>query len=425
MRILIKGGRVLDPYTGRDGQADVLIDKGCIAAVAPELSAEGACEVLDACGLVVCPGLIDMHVHLREPGEEYKETIATGTAAAAAGGFTAVACMANTQPVNDCAAVTRAIREKAATEGVVKVLPVGALTRGLEGRELTEAGDLRAAGCVALSDDGHTVADAQMMRLGLEYAAGFNLPVISHCHDPALSRGGCMHEGAVSTRLGLRGIPATAEEVIVARDIALATWSRYAVHIAHVSTAGSVRIVRDAKRRGAAVTAETAPHYFTLTDTAVCDCGTNAKMYPPLRTAADVAAIKQGLADGTIDVIASDHAPHSELEKDVEFDRAAFGIVGLETALPLSLALVRDGVLSLPQLLASLTVHPARVLQLDIAGLVPGAPADVTVIDPQCRWTLDRAQLRSRSRNTPFHGWELIGRAAWTIVDGRVVYTRP
>jgi dihydroorotase len=422
MALLIRNVRAIDPSEGLDDTLDILIDDGRIKAIGRAIAAQqGVCEEIDATGLLATPGLIDIHTHLREPGHEYKETIASGARAAAAGGFTAVACMANTRPVNDTASITRYILEKA-RGACVHVLPVAALTMGLQGTALTEMGDLKAAGAVALSDDGCSVADAQVMRLALEYARSFELPVLCHCEDSSLSAGGAMHEGAVSAVLGLRAIAPIAEELITHRDIALAEWVGHPVHIQHVSTAGAVRIIRDAKARGVMVTAETAPHYFTLTDEMVRSFDTNTKMNPPLRSAADVAAIKAALADGTIDVIASDHAPHSSLEKDVEFDHAAFGIIGLETTLPLTLALVREGVLSLAQAVEKLTCNPAAVLGYERARLKVGSAADVTIIDPGLLWTLDRNQLQSLSCNTPFLGQTFTGRAVYTIVGGAVVH---
>jgi len=423
MALLIRNARALDPSEGLDETLDVLIDKGRIKALGRtiETGSGSACDVIDAAGLIAAPGLIDMHTHLREPGQEYKETIASGARAAAAGGFTAVACMANTRPVNDTAATTRYILEKA-HEACVHVLPVAALTVGQKGTALTEMGDLKEAGAVALSDDGVSIADTQVMRLALEYARSFALPVLCHCEDASLAAGGVMHEGTVSAVLGLRAIAPTAEELIVQRDIALAEWAGHCVHIQHVSTAGSVRIIREAKARGVRVTAETAPHYFTLTDEAVLGFDTNTKMNPPLRSAADVAAIKQALADGTIDVIASDHAPHSSLEKDVEFDHAAFGIIGLETMLPLTLGLVREGVLTLAQAIEKFTCNPAAVLGYERARLRIGSAADLTLIDTGLLWTLERSQLQSLSSNTPFLGHTFTGRAVYTIVGGAVVY---
>ncbi len=426
MRLLIQKGRVIDPESGTDEVLDVLVREGRIEDIAANISLPGGepADILDAENMVVAPGLIDMHTHLREPGFEYKETVQTGAGAAAAGGFTAVACMANTCPVNDSASTTKYILEKAREKACVHVLPVGAVTMGLQGTVLTEMGDLKDAGCIAVSDDGMCIASARMMRLGLEYARSFSLPVISHCQDPELSADGCMHEGITAMKLGLHGIPSSAEDIMVARDSMIAEWSGCGIHIAHVSTAGAVRIIRESKKRGVLISAETAPHYFTLTDESVAGYDTAMKMYPPLRSAADVQAVKDGLSDGTIDAIASDHAPHSSLEKDVEFDKAAFGIVGLETALPLSLQLVRESVLTLPRLIAAMSANPARILNIDKGRLQRGAAADLTVFDPQAEWTVDKNSFRSKSRNTPFHGWQVRGRACYTIVDGSIVYSQ-
>jgi len=426
MTILIKGGRVIDP--GRvNGPADVLIDRGKIAAVGPNLArpaktSPDSVTVIDATGKLVLPGFVDLHVHFREPGFEYKETIETGTASAVAGGFTSVCCMPNTQPVNDNQSITEFILDRARSVGSCRVFPVGAITKGSEGKELAEIGDLRRAGCVAISDDGRPVMNSLVMRRAMEYALAFDIPVIDHCEDLHLSEGGCMNEGLVSTELGLPGIPSAAEDVMVARNLSLAELTGARLHLAHVSTAGSVRMVREAKARGIRVTAEACPHHFCLTEEAVRGFNTLAKMNPPLRTWQDVQAIKEGLADGTIDVIATDHAPHAVQDKQREFADAPFGIVGLETALPLTLSLVEDGSLSLEAAVAKLTVEPARIFGLAGGTLAPGAEADLVLVDPQRQWEVDPAKFRSRSKNSPFAGWKVKGRVAATLVAGKVVY---
>ncbi|HXH07829.1 MAG TPA: dihydroorotase [Vicinamibacterales bacterium] len=423
MTLLLKGGRVVDPARGIDAVLDVRIAGGRIERVDRDLPADGARVVVVPRGWVVCPGFIDMHVHLREPGQEHKETIATGTAAAVAGGFTAVACMPNTEPVNDHAAVTELVLQKAAESGLARVYPIGAVSRGSRGEALADIGELRRAGCVAVSDDGRPVATARLMRRALEYAGMFGMPVIDHCEDPTLKGEGVAHEGAVATALGLRGIPAAAEEIAVARDIALAAATGGRVHIAHLSVRGALRAVRDGKARGVAVTCEVTPHHFTLTHEALYGYDTNAKMNPPLREAADREAILQGLADGTIDAIATDHAPHHADEKLVEFDRAPFGIVGLETAVPLALdRLVHAGVIGLPRLVELLAVNPARILGVPGGTLAPGSPADLTLVVPDLEVTIDAAAFRSRARNTPFDGWRLRGGVGATIVGGRIVH---
>jgi dihydroorotase len=419
--LLIRQGRVIDP--GRvNGPADLLIQNGKIAAVGRDLRAPAGASVLEAQGKWVLPGLVDLHVHLREPGFEYKETIKTGTAAAAAGGFTSVCCMPNTQPVNDTQSVTEFILDRARTEGLVHVFPIGAITKGSEGKELAEFADLKKAGCVAVSDDGRPVMNGLVMRRALEYARAFDLPVVDHCECLHLSEGGCVNEGLVSTELGLHGLPAAAEDVMVARNLELAALTGGRLHLAHLSTAGSVRLVRDAKARGVRVTAEACPHHFLLTEEAVREFNTHAKMNPPLRTRKDVEAIKGGLKDGTIDAIATDHAPHAAFEKEREFEYAPFGIVGLETALPLSLVLVEEGVLTVEQLVAALTAAPARIFGLAKGTLATGADADVTVVDPDAQWTVDPDQFRSKGRNTPFGGWKVKGRVVTTIVGGKVVH---
>jgi dihydroorotase len=423
-RLVIAGGHVIDP--GRvNGPADVLIEDGKIAAVGPKLGGRGGANgttVIDAAGKLVLPGFIDLHVHFREPGYEYKETIETGGAAAVAGGFTSVCCMPNTNPVNDNQAITEFILDRARAAGTARVFPIGAITKGSEGKELAEIGDLRRAGCVAISDDGRPVMNSMVMRRAMEYARAFDLAVVDHCEDLHLSEGGCLNEGIVSTELGLAGIPRAAEDVMVARNVALAELTGARLHLAHLSTEGSVRMVRDAKARGLRVTAEACPHHFTLTEEAARGYNTHAKMNPPLRTWTDVQAIKEGLRDGTIDVIATDHAPHAVQDKQQEFASAPFGVVGLETAWPLTLALVEEGVMTLEAAVEKLTVAPARVFSLPYGTLAPGVVADVVVADPQRAWEVDPARFRSRSRNTPFAGWKVKGQILATIVGGRIVF---
>jgi dihydroorotase len=412
---------VIDPASGVDAVQDVLITNRRVERVGPGLSAPEA-EVVDAAGQVVCPGFIDIHVHLREPGFEYKETVASGTRAAAAGGFTAVCCMANTQPVNDTRSITDYILARAAADGVVRVHPIGAVTRGLAGKELAELAELAEAGCVAFSDDGQPVMNAGLYRRAMEYTLPFGLPVISHAEDTDLSRHGAMNEGVVSTELGIPGAPAAAEDVMVARDVLLAELTGAHVHIAHVSTAGAVRLVRDAKARGVHVTAEVTPHHLVLTEDAVRSWDASTKMNPPLRTKRDGEALLEALADGTIDCIATDHAPHAVSEKEGEFDRAAFGIVGLETAVAVLLdRVVRPGLLPLSTLISRLSCDPARLMGLPGGSLAPGAPGDVTILDPGLELTVDPARFHSRSRNTPFRGWRLTGGPIMTIVGGKVV----
>ncbi len=420
MNLFIKNGHVIDPAGNVDEKLDVLVVDGKIAKLAKpgSISADGA-KVIEAAGRLIVPGLIDMHVHLREPGFEYKETIETGTAAARAGGFTSVCCMPNTNPVNDTRSVTEFILAQA-KNAAARVYPVGAITKGSKGEELAEMAELHAAGCLAVSDDGKPVMNAGMMRRAMEYSKIFDLLVISHCEDNTLSGKGVMNEGAVSTELGLRGIPRAAEEVMTARDILLAELTGARLHIAHVSTAGSVRLIREAKSRGVKVTAETCPHYFSLTEDAARGYNTMAKMNPPLRTADDVAAVKQGLRDGTLDVIATDHAPHALDEKSGEFDYAPFGIVGLETALGLTLRLVEEGVLSIAEAIRKLASNPASILKMGKGTLAAGSDADITIIDPRLEWTVDASQFKSKSKNTPFSGWKLKGRAVQTIVGGKL-----
>jgi dihydroorotase len=423
--IWIKGGEVVDPARGTVKKSDILVERGRVVKVMPpESLKEGTkgLRIVDASDKLIVPGLIDMHVHLREPGHEYKETIATGAKAGVAGGFTGLACMSNTYPVNDSRSVTEFILRQAAKAKLLRVYPMAALTKGQQGASLTEFGDLCAAGAVAVSDDGLPVLDSELMRRALEYASYHGLAVISHCEDLTLSEGGDMHEGRISTRIGLRGIPAASEEIMVFRDISLARLTGCPLHIAHVSTAGSVALIKKAKEDGIPVTAETAPHYFSLDHRAVVGFDTHAKMKPPLRTPEDVLAIKKGLAEDIIDVIATDHAPHSPLEKEVEFDKAAFGIIGLETAVSLTLALVREGVLDLPQAFRKMSHVPAKILGLPPVSLEAGARADLAIIDPEREWVLRADDIYSKSRNSPFIGQALKGKNELTMVGGRVVW---
>lgn len=423
MGMLIKGGRVIDPVNGVDEVLDILVEDGIIVELKRVFDAvEKGVKVIDAKGKTVVPGLVDMHVHLREPGYEEKETIETGCSAAAAGGITTVACMANTLPVNDNASVTRFILDRAEAVGTIDVLPVGAVSKGLKGKELAEFGPMKEAGVVAFCDDGNPIMDSGLMRRALECSRKWGLPILSHCEDLSLSRGGVMNEGDLSRKLGFQGIPCAAEEVMVARDIILADLTGGKLHICHVSTAGSVELIRRAKSAGVRVTAETAPHYFTLTEEAVKDHGTNAKINPPLRTALDQEAIKKGLRDGTIDAIATDHAPHEAASKEVDFSRAPSGIVGLETALPLTLRLVDEGVLSMDGAVAKLSTNPARILGLNKGTLSKSSRADITIFDSKREFVVEKAAFRSKAHNTPFNGWKLRGVVELTIVGGRTVY---
>ena len=417
--LILRNGRVIDPANSLDRQADVWVQDGHIVQAGSAVPA-GA-TVFDLMGKWVVPGLIDMHVHLREPGEEYKETIESGTQAAAAGGFTAVACMPNTTPVNDNATITRYILERASGT-LARVYPVGAISQGSKGAELADYGEMKKAGIVALSDDGRPVADSQLMRRAMEYASSHKLLVISHSEEGALSRNGCMNESVVSTRLGLKGIPNAAESIAVFRELALAELTGVSVHIAHVSTGESVDLIRSAKARGVRVTAETAPHYFTLTDEAVEGYETNAKMNPPLRREQDRQKIRVALRDGTLDAIATDHAPHSILQKNVEFDHAANGIIGLETSLPLTLALVREGLISESRMVELMSLAPARILGVAGGSLAVGDVADITVIDPEKKFVYSREMIVSRSQNSPFIGWQLQGKAVLTLVAGRITH---
>ena len=423
-RTLLCGGRIVDPVNGVDGSADVLIEGGLVTRVGPDLGVEpGTVVIAVPPGCVVCPGFIDMHVHLREPGHEHKETVATGVAAAVAGGFTAVACMPNTEPVNDDAGITRLIVGRAAQVGLARVYPVGALTKGQAGEQLTEIGELRAAGCVAVSDDGRPVVDAALMRRALEYAAMFDMLVIDHCEDVSLAGEGVAHEGHHAAVLGLRGLPAAAEEIIVERDVTLSGLTGSPVHIAHLSARGALCAVRSGKDRGTRVSCEVTPHHFTLTDAWLAGYDTNYKVNPPLRELADVEAMLEGLRDGSIDCIATDHAPHHYDEKLVEFDRAPFGVIGLETAVSICLdRLVHAGYLPLSRLVELLSVNPARLLGVPGGGLTAGAPADITVLAPELAVTVEATAFRSLARNTPFDGWSLRGGVAATMIGGRTAY---
>lgn len=410
-----------------EGPVDVLIDHGKIVAVGRDLVGQarhGVCEQINASGLLVLPGLVDLHVHLREPGFEYKETIATGTAAAVAGGFTTVCCMPNTKPVNDSVQATTWIRDRARATGVANVYPIGAITKGSKGGELNDFLALKAVGCVAVSDDGNPVMDDDVMRRAMRLAAEADLPVIDHCEDRNLSGCGCMNEGPVSRALGFRAMPFRSEDRMVERDIRLAKETGVRLHVAHVSTEGTVESVRRAKEQGIAVTAEVCPHHLLLTDDVVREQGANAKMNPPLRSERDREALIEGVADGAIDVIATDHAPHAEYEKQWGMDRAPFGIVGLETALGLTLRLVHEGRFSLERAVVCLTSAPASLVGLSKGTLTPGSDADLTFVDPEAIWTVDPGRFHSKARNTPFAGWTLKGRVVRTLVAGKTVFTR-
>ncbi len=424
MGILIKNGRVIDPSQQLDAILDIYVRGDRIREISKKIDVSDSDTVIDASGQVVAPGFVDIHVHLREPGYEHKETIKTGCRAAAAGGFTSIVCMPNTSPINDNASVTEYILLKARTEGIVNVFPIGAITKGEKGGELADIGEMCEAGCVGISDDGMPVTDSGLMRKAMEYVKPFGIPVITHAEDIGLSAGGVMNEGFTSTELGLRGIPAASEEVMVGRDIILCELTGTPLHICHVSTRGSVRLVREAKKRGVNVTAEATPHHFTLTDKEVYGYNTNAKMNPPLRTREDVQAVVEGLCDGTIDVIATDHAPHSQDEKNVEFDVAPFGIVGLETALSLSLKLVEARVLTLSEMIKKLTVVPSSIVGIRRGTLAPGSIADLVVFDPEKSHVVEPEEFFSKGRNTPFSGWELKGVVNSTIVSGKVVFDR-
>jgi dihydroorotase len=425
-KLMVRGGRVVDPATGTDGAFDVLIEDGRITRLGRDLPVDGAEVYQVPAGAIVAPGLIDIHVHLREPGQEHKETVATGTLSAVAGGFTAVACMPNTDPVNDHAGITQFILKKAAEAGLARVYPIGAVSLGSRGDQLAELGEQKAAGCVAFTDDGRPVVTALLMRRALEYAGMLGVPIIDHCEDPSLKGDGVAHEGFIASALGLRGIPGVAESLMVERDVSLAELTGAHVHIAHMSARQSIRAVRWGKERGVRVTCEVAPHHFTLTDEALdgpVKYDTNLKMNPPLREAADRDAMLEGIIDGTVDVIATDHAPHHADEKMVEFDRAPFGIVGLETCVPIVFdRLVHAGKITVTRMIELLSTNPARVMNLPGGTLAEGAPGDLTILAPDVKTTVRAAELKSKSKNTPFDGWELRGGVAATIVGGRVVF---
>ena len=423
--ILIRGGHVIDPSRGTDGVADVYLQDGKIASVGRGMGSPDDALTIDAAGKIVSPGFIDLHVHLREPGQEDLETVASGALAAAAGGFSAVCAMPNTDPVTDNQAAVGFIVSQAQRAGKARVYPIGAISLGQKGQQLAEFGELVGAGAIAVSDDGKPVVSSHLMRTALEYARTFGIPVADHCEDPTLSAGGAMHEGLVSTRLGLKGIPAAAEQIMVARDILLAEHTSGHVHLCHMSTRGSVELIRRAKEKGLRVTAEACPHHFTLTHEECEGYNTNAKMNPPLREPEDREAIRQAIRDGTIDAICTDHAPHHYDAKEREFDDAPNGIIGLETALGLAITeLVEPGLLTLCDLVNRMSTAPARIFNLPGGTLAPGAPGDVTITDPRARWTVNPAEFFSRSRNTPFGGRQLTGRAEFTIVRGQVVYQR-
>jgi len=423
-QLLIKNGRVIDPASATDMLADILVRDGVIAAAGANIDAPGV-EIFDATGLIVAPGFIDMHVHLREPGFEHAETIETGARAAAAGGFTSICCMPNTLPVNDNATVTSYIVERARKFAVTNVFPIGAITKNSAGEELSAIGSMKAAGVVAISDDGRPVMNARVMRRAMEFARSFDLPVIDHCEDLNLSAGGDMHEGYESVRLGLRGIPASSEDVMVARDILLAEATGARFHVAHISTHNAMAMVAYAKKHGLPVTCETTPHHFALTDSQMLPYDSNFKMKPPLRTACDAGAVVDGIVAGAVDAIATDHAPHPGSEKMQEFEKCPFGIIGLETALGLALEhLVHTGKISLTRLVALLTTGPARVLRLDRGTLRVGVPADVTIFSTDLEWTYDVNQSFSKSRNSPFDGHTFRGGPMATIVDGAMVWRR-
>ncbi len=427
LKILIKGGRLIDPANGVDGPHDLLVDKGKIKQVSrpgqiAEPQLEGA-KIIDATGLIVSPGFLDMHVHFREPGHEYKETIATGCLSAVAGGFTGVAVMPNTNPVNDNRSVTELILAQSKANGGTHVYPIPAISRGLKGEQLTDMAELAEAGAIGFSDDGRPVTSNELMRRALEYSRMFDLPVIQHSEVLDLTAGGCMNEGPISTELGLKGMPTEAEDIMVYRDIALLPKTGGRLHVAHISSAGAVDLVRQAKAKGLSVTCEVAPHHFILTDESVRGFDTNTKMSPPLRANRDVEAVKEGMKDGTIDIIATDHAPHAELDKQVEYSCAAFGIVGLETALPLSMEMVAEKIITLPSMIDMLTARPAKLFKLDKGNLAEGKDADITIFDPSAEYKIDITRFKSKSKNSPFDGRQVKGKIRYTIVKGKILFS--
>ena len=424
MQILIKGGHLIDPANKKNGQFDLLISKGKIEAVEPEgkIKAIPGANIIDAKGAIVTPGFCDMHVHFREPGHEYKETIETGSQSAAAGGFTTVAVMPNTSPVNDNRSVTEFILSQAKETSNINILPIGAITKGLRGETLSDMGELKEAGCIGYSDDGRPVSNSEIMRRALEYSKMFDLPCIQHSEVLELTQGGSMNEGIVSTELGLKGMPTEAEDIMVHRDICLLPKTGGRLHVAHISSGGSVDLVRQAKAKGLAVTCEVAPHHFTLTHDACRGYDTNAKMSPPLRTESDLDMIKEGMRDGTIDIIATDHAPHDRVDKQVEFSKACFGIVGLETALPLTLKMVDEKIISLERAIDMLTFQPNQLFKLDKGSLGIGKAADITLFDEKMEYTIDPSQFRSRSKNSPYKGWKVRGKVLRTLVNGKTVF---
>jgi dihydroorotase len=424
MRILIKGGHLIDPANKKNGKFDLLINKGKIEAVEPKgkIVDISSGEIIDANGAIVAPGFCDMHVHFREPGHEYKETIKTGSNSAAAGGFTTVAVMPNTFPVNDSRSVTEFILSQAKETSNINILPIGAITKGLKGETLSDMGELKEAGCIGYSDDGRPVSNSEIMRRALEYSKMFDLPCIQHSEVLELTQGGSMNEGIISTELGLKGMPTEAEDIMVHRDICLLPKTGGRLHVAHISSGGSVDLVRQAKAKGLPVTCEVAPHHFTLTHDACRGYDTNAKMSPPLRTESDLEMIKEGMSDGTIDIIATDHAPHDQVDKQVEFSKACFGIVGLETALPLTLKMVDEKIISLEKAIDMLTFQPNKLFNLDRGALGIGKAADITLFNEKTEYTINPSQFKSRSKNSPYKGWKVKGKILRTMVNGKTIF---